>query len=106
VRLIERLEAARVSVPRDVSLVGFDGIAIGALARIALTTVAQPADDLAREAVALLLNRIDRGHDAPPEQHRLPPTLVVRGSTAPPPQRLRTSTAVAALGPESTGSRA
>jgi LacI family transcriptional regulator len=84
VGLIERLEAAGVSVPGDVSLVGFDGIAIGALARIALTTVAQPADDLAREAVALLLNRIDRGHDAPPEQHRLPPALVVRGSTAPP----------------------
>jgi DNA-binding LacI/PurR family transcriptional regulator len=84
VRLIERLEAAGVSVPTDVSLVGFDGIAIGALARIALTTVAQPADDLARQAVTLLLNRIDRGHDAPPEQHRLPPTLVVRGSTAPP----------------------
>jgi LacI family transcriptional regulator len=84
VRLIERLEAAGVSVPADVSLVGFDGIAIGALARIALTTVAQPADDLARRAVALLLNRIDRGHDAPPEQHRLSPTLVVRGSTAPP----------------------
>jgi LacI family transcriptional regulator len=84
VRLIERLEAAGVSVPGDVSLVGFDGIAIGALARIALTTVAQPADELAREAVALLLNRIDRGHDAAPEQHRLPPTLVVRGSTAPP----------------------
>jgi DNA-binding LacI/PurR family transcriptional regulator len=84
VGLIERLEAAGVLVPGDVSLVGFDGIAIGALARIALTTVAQPADDLAREAVALLLNRIDRGHDAPPEQHRLPPSLVVRGSTAPP----------------------
>jgi LacI family transcriptional regulator len=84
VRLIERLQAAGVAVPGDVSLVGFDGIAIGALARIALTTVAQPADEIARQAVALLLNRIDRGHDAAPEQHRLPPALVVRGSTAPP----------------------
>jgi LacI family transcriptional regulator len=83
VRLIERLEAAGIAVPRDVSLVGFDGIAIGALSRIALTTVAQPADELARQAVALLLNRIARGHDAAPEQRRLPPTLVVRGSTAP-----------------------
>jgi LacI family transcriptional regulator len=85
VRLIERLEAGGVAVPRDVSLVGFDGIAIGGLARIALTTIAQPADELAREAVELLLNRIDRGHDAAPEQRRLAPTLVVRGSTAPPP---------------------
>jgi LacI family transcriptional regulator len=82
VRLIERLEAAGVTVPGDMSLVGFDGIAIGALARIALTTVAQPADALAAEAVDLLRNRIDRGHAAAPEQRRLAPRLVVRGSTA------------------------
>jgi len=82
VRLIERLEAAGLAVPRDVSLVGFDGIAIGALSRIALTTIAQPADELARQAVALLLNRIERGHDAAPEQRRLSPALVRRGSTA------------------------
>jgi LacI family transcriptional regulator len=81
--LIERLEAAGVSVPGDVSLVGFDGIAIGALARIALTTVTQPAGELATQAVALLRNRIDRGHAAAPEQRRLAPRLVVRGSTAP-----------------------
>jgi LacI family transcriptional regulator len=83
VRLIERLEAAGLSVPGDISLVGFDGIPVGALARIALTTVAQPADDLARQAVALLLNRIDRGYEAAPEQRRLEPALVIRGSTAP-----------------------
>ena len=82
VRLMERLEASGVSVPGDVSLVGFDGIAIGALARIALTTIAQPAAELAREGVALLRNRIDRGHAAAPEQHRLAPRLIVRGSTS------------------------
>jgi DNA-binding LacI/PurR family transcriptional regulator len=82
VRLIERLEAAGVAVPGDVSLVGFDGIEIGALSRLALTTVEQPSDELARQAVALLFNRIERGHDAAPEQHRLAPALVLRGSTA------------------------
>jgi LacI family transcriptional regulator len=84
VRLMERLEAAGIAVPRDVSLVGFDGIPVGALARIGLTTVAQPADDLAAQAVALLRNRIDRGHAAAPEQHRLAPRLIVRQSTARP----------------------
>jgi LacI family transcriptional regulator len=79
--LIERLEAAGVMVPGDVSVVGFDGIEIGALSRMSLTTVAQPGAELARRAVELLLNRIDRGHDAPPEQHRLAPSLIVRGST-------------------------
>jgi DNA-binding LacI/PurR family transcriptional regulator len=80
-RLIEGLEAAGIAVPGDVSVVGFDGIEIGALSRMALTTVAQPGDELARRAVELLIDRIGRGHDAPPEQQRLAPRLVVRGST-------------------------
>jgi DNA-binding LacI/PurR family transcriptional regulator len=84
IRLIETLEAAGIEVPRDVSVVGFDGIAIGALSRIALSTVAQPGEELARRAVELLIRRIERGHDAPPEQHRLQPRLVVRGSSGPP----------------------
>jgi LacI family transcriptional regulator len=80
-RLIETLERAGLAVPGDVSIVGFDGIEIGALSRMALTTIAQPGDELARRAVELLINRIGRGHDAPLEQHRLAPRLVVRGST-------------------------
>ena len=79
--LIERLEGRGVRVPGDVSVVGFDGIEIGALRRMALTTVAQPGAELARRAVELLLRRIALGHDAPPEQQRLVPWLVVRGST-------------------------
>ena len=51
---------------------------------MALTTVDQPGDELARRAVELLLSRIERGHDAPLEQHRLAPSLIVRQSTAPP----------------------
>lgn len=85
IRLMERLETAGRGVPADVSVVGFDGIAIGELSRISLTTVSQPGDELARIAVELLLKRIERGHDAPPGQHRLPPSLIVRGSSAPPP---------------------
>jgi DNA-binding LacI/PurR family transcriptional regulator len=34
--------------------------------------------------VALLLDRIQSGYDAPPQQHRLRPSLIVRRSTAPP----------------------
>jgi DNA-binding LacI/PurR family transcriptional regulator len=84
IRLIQLLEEAGHAVPGDVSLVGIDGIDIAGLSRIALTTVAQPKDELASQAVALLLARIESGHDAPPQQHRLRPALVVRQSTAPP----------------------
>jgi LacI family transcriptional regulator len=84
IRLIELLETHGLAVPGDVSVVGFDGVDVGALSRIGLTTVAQPRDELARTAVDLLLARIASGHDAPPAQHRLRPQLVVRRSTAPP----------------------
>jgi LacI family transcriptional regulator len=84
IRLMELLERNGVSVPDDVSLVGFDGIDIAGLSRIGLTTIAQPRDELARTALDLLLARIESGYDAPPQQHRLNPGLVVRRSTAAP----------------------
>jgi DNA-binding LacI/PurR family transcriptional regulator len=84
-RLIELLEARGRRVPDDVSVVGFDGIAIGALSRLALTTVAQPREELAELGMRILLARIAGGPEAPGQQRRVAPRLVVRGSTAPPP---------------------
>jgi DNA-binding LacI/PurR family transcriptional regulator len=84
IRLLELLERNGLAVPGDISLVGFDGIAIAGLARLGLTTVVQPRDILARTGVELLEARIASGHDAPPQQHRLTPSLTIRTSTAPP----------------------
>jgi DNA-binding LacI/PurR family transcriptional regulator len=85
VRLVDALEAAGVRVPAEVSVVGFDGIALGAHSRIALTTVSQPRDELTTRGLGLLLERIQSpSGTAPPRLVTLPPTLVVRGSTAPP----------------------
>jgi LacI family repressor for deo operon, udp, cdd, tsx, nupC, and nupG len=78
------LERNGFAIPHDISLVGFDGIDIAGLGRIALTTVVQPRDTLARTTLELLLARIEAGYDAAPKQQRLIPSLVVRGSTAPP----------------------
>lgn len=84
IRLIEALEELGLRVPADVSVVGFDDIALSGLGRIALTTVAQPRDALARHAVEILLRRTSDGDGLPLQQVRLEPTLVVRGSTEPP----------------------
>jgi DNA-binding LacI/PurR family transcriptional regulator len=84
IRLMGLLEANDLSVPGDISLVGFDGIDIAGLGRIGLTTVVQPRDTLARMTLELLLGRIETGYDAAPKQRRLIPSLVVRASTAPP----------------------
>jgi LacI family transcriptional regulator, galactose operon repressor len=82
-RLIDALEAVGVRVPEDVSVVGFDGIELGAHARIGLTTVSQSRTDLTTRGLELLLDRIQtRAMSAPPRRVTLEPRLVVRHSTA------------------------
>lgn len=85
IRAMEAAELIGRRVPNELSITGFDGIDIGSLARISLTTVAQPRDELARTAIDLLLARMGGDRDAPLQQIRLQPELVVRGSTAAPP---------------------
>lgn len=48
-----------VNVGRDVSITGYDDIVAGRYSIIPLTTVAQPVEKVAREAVGLLLDRIN-----------------------------------------------
>lgn len=82
IALIEQLERRGWDVPRDISIVGFDGSRVAAHRRIDLTTVAQPVERLARESVELLLDRV-QGETGQSERRvvRLEPTLIVRSST-------------------------
>lgn len=73
-----------IAVPSELSLVGFDDIPLAEDLSPALTTVRQPLVEKGRLAAAVLLGRAD------PPASPLPTELVVRGSTAPPPQSLRT----------------
>jgi DNA-binding LacI/PurR family transcriptional regulator len=72
-----------IRVPQDVSIVGYDNTALAALRHINLTTVDQPRPDMGREAVALLLDRMT-SHRETARHVTVTPTLVVRGTTAPP----------------------
>jgi LacI family transcriptional regulator len=65
------------AAPDDVVVVGFDDLFLADLLRRPVTTVAQPVEDLGRQAVRLLLEEI-----AKPGGSRhivLPPKLIVRG---------------------------
>jgi len=72
-------------VPADISLVGFDDIALSAHVRPTLTTIAIPKRDLARTAMELLL-RLVEGSAVEGQPHAphiaIYPSLVVRHSTA------------------------
>lgn len=71
-------------VPHDVSIVGFDRIAMSQLMSPPLTTVEQPTYEMARIAAGLLLKRA-RGERTGPWTHRiLQPTLHIGASTGPP----------------------
>lgn len=79
------LEAARVSgvrVPRDLSVVGYDDVSVARWASPALTTVHQPLQQMAEEAVQLLLRL--RVEEPVTTRLELATSLVVRKSTAPP----------------------
>jgi LacI family transcriptional regulator len=72
-----------VSIPRDLSLVGFDDMQLAAHVHPPLTTLRQDKEGLGTRAGMAVLARIeDLGQ--PPEVVTLPVELVVRESTAPP----------------------
>lgn len=80
---LDALAERQVRVPEDVSLVGYDNTALAAIRHINLTTVDQPRPDIGQMSVALLLQRLTE--DRKIARHVLmPPSLVVRGTTAPP----------------------
>lgn len=87
------LEAARdcgLSVPRDLSVIGFDDMPSSSMTRPALTTVRQPLLEIGEQAARLLVTRIeDKSSELTPLL--LEPTLVVRESTGPVNTHERTS---------------
>ena len=76
-------EEAGLSIPEDVSLVGYDNNRMAALRHISLTTIDQPGDDMGRSAVDRLAERID-GNRVEPSHDVVAPSLVVRLTTGPP----------------------
>ena len=77
-----------LQIPRDVSVVGFDNIALAEMLNPRLTTVGQPIADLGERAILRVVERLRGEGSAPPSREMLPTTLQLRESCAPPPSRL------------------
>lgn len=73
-----------LSVPEDVSIIGFDNIAFCDSARVPLTSVRVPTYEMGREAAKLLFRQIQEGETKNPELVILTAELVHRKSCAPP----------------------
>ena len=76
---IAAIEEAGLKVPEDISVVGYDGISLGALRSVNLTTIAQPLDDLGRLAAKSLVQRINNPKSKSVHT-RVLSKLVVRGT--------------------------
>ncbi len=81
--ILQALMMAGISVPDEVSIVGYDDIDLAQSAIVPLTSVRQPRDRIGAEAVRLLYDEVDD-----PEGHThaavvFAPELVVRESSSP-----------------------
>jgi LacI family transcriptional regulator len=79
--VISALSARGLSVPADVSVIGFDGLALGARYSPVLTTVGQPIADMGHIAIDLAEKK---AADGSVNHVVLTPELLVRASTARP----------------------
>jgi hypothetical protein len=83
----EHLRTAQrgVALPAHLSIVGFDDIKLAGYLHPALTSVHQPYEEIACQAVELLVEMIrERAIQQPAPHIRIPPELVKRDSCAPP----------------------
>jgi DNA-binding LacI/PurR family transcriptional regulator len=80
---IRALKDVGLSVPGDVSVVGFDDIQSAAYSTPSLTTVRQPLTEMGRRGAQVLLDRIANREKQYPTEIVMAPELVIRESTGP-----------------------
>jgi DNA-binding LacI/PurR family transcriptional regulator len=92
---IRAVRRAGLSVPADISVVGFDDSGWLNCTDPPLTTVRQPIESMGKAAVALLVNQME-SVTMPHEELLFEPELVVRGSTGPAPVQVAAPVSVVA----------
>jgi LacI family transcriptional regulator len=72
-------------IPEDVKVISFSNLVTASLLNPSLTTIAQPAFDMGKEAATILFRRLEKKYIVTPEDRvMLPARLEVRDSTAGP----------------------
>ncbi len=82
--VLDRLDDHGLSVPDDLSVLGYDNTNLSQLRRFSLSTIDQPRHRMGRLAMEQALIRIGGG-DADPVTHLVEPELVPRRTTGAPP---------------------
>ncbi|WP_079910842.1 GntR family transcriptional regulator [Paenibacillus sp. 32352] len=82
VMLLEATRQAGLSVPDEISIVGFDDSPLAVATEVKLTTLTHPKDEMGTLAAEMLMRIVEQGH-ANAEMHQIiTPQLIIRESTA------------------------
>lgn len=77
---LKALKEAKLKVPKDMALVGYDDIEFSSLLEVPLTTVHQPRYRIGEEGARILISRIEKKDSEGLQQIVLKPELVIRES--------------------------
>ena len=80
--VLDVLTRARVDVPGEISVVGYDDSRLARLAHVNLTTIAQDTTAMTKLAVSRAIARVE-GKPVDRREVVVPPRLVIRGTTGP-----------------------
>lgn len=78
--MIHGLHRLGISVPEDISVMGFDDVPFAESFLPSLTTIHCPAYETGRISAMMLIDRLQSGKAAPPLNMNMQPTLIERGS--------------------------
>jgi LacI family transcriptional regulator len=76
-------QAQGLSVPEDVSIIGYDDVPLSSLMRPSLSTVRQPLAEMGRRACEFLIARVESPR-RPQQSQEFKAPVIMRGSCAPP----------------------
>lgn len=79
--VIDAAHRLGLSVPKDVSILGFDDIPMAAWEVFSLSTVRQPFSDMAFAAATMLVDRIEGAGDSIPARNEVYPVSLVKRDT-------------------------
>jgi len=85
---LDAIGSSGLSIPADVSLIGYDNISAASTRHLSLTTIDQPRSEMGRVACRLAISAIE-GPGTTGTHHVVEPSLVIRSTTAAPRNQAR-----------------
>lgn len=84
VRMLDIVRGSGLSVPEDLSIVGFDDANLATATEVKLTTIAHPKTEMGEDAVEMLLSMVEKEQKHSVKDKVYDPQLIIRESTQPP----------------------